>query len=206
MSQRTSNDRTDASFTVIPPRKRGIQYAAAFLLYHWRLWNTGSSAFADDDDRVVAPWRLSKISILKHLDWTTQITLIRLDKLAFCSKSGPSWGQLFDCLAGLIDIPSRPNVAQKALSSLLDIPGGTTRRPRRFSHLGTHGKSNMVGRNYFKRQAATLIKFAQSTSDPQTVAALIEKADELSSQGDEAAIPSPDLSPRAPDIEPESRA
>jgi hypothetical protein len=64
----------------------------------------------------------------------------------------------------------------------------------------------MVGRNYFKRQAATLVKFAQSTSDPQTVAALIEKADELSSQGDEAAIPSPDLSPRAPDIEPESRA
>jgi hypothetical protein len=64
----------------------------------------------------------------------------------------------------------------------------------------------MVGRNYFKRQAATLIKFAQSTSDPQTVAALIEKADELRSQGDEAAIPSPDLSPRAPDIEPESRS
>jgi hypothetical protein len=102
--------------------------------------------------------------------------------------------------------PSGSNVAQMALSSLSDITGGTTRGPRRFSHLGTHGKSKMVGRNYFKRQAATLIKIARSTSDPQTVAALIEKADELSSQGDEAPIPSPDLSPRAPDIEPETRA
>src|SRR5260221_7751203 len=31
------------------PRMRGIQYAAASRLNHWRLWNTGSSAFADDD-------------------------------------------------------------------------------------------------------------------------------------------------------------
>jgi hypothetical protein len=31
------------------PRKRGIQYAAAFRLNHERWWNTGSSAFADDD-------------------------------------------------------------------------------------------------------------------------------------------------------------
>jgi hypothetical protein len=62
----------------------------------------------------------------------------------------------------------------------------------------------MVGRNYFKRQAATLVKYAQSTSDPQTVAALIEKADQLNSQGDETPIPSPDLSPRPPDIEPEA--
>jgi hypothetical protein len=31
------------------PRKRGIQYAAAFLLNHERWWNAGSSAFADDD-------------------------------------------------------------------------------------------------------------------------------------------------------------
>jgi hypothetical protein len=63
----------------------------------------------------------------------------------------------------------------------------------------------MVGPNYFKRQAATLLKIARSTSDPQVVAALVEKADELRSQGNEA-VPSPDLSPRAPDIEPESGA
>jgi hypothetical protein len=28
---------------------RGIQYAAPSGSDHWRLWNTGSSAFADDD-------------------------------------------------------------------------------------------------------------------------------------------------------------
>src|SRR5664279_4714152 len=28
---------------------RGIQYAAASRINRWRLWNTGSSAFADDD-------------------------------------------------------------------------------------------------------------------------------------------------------------
>jgi hypothetical protein len=33
-----------------PPRMRGIQYAEAPRLHRWRLWNTGSSAFADDDD------------------------------------------------------------------------------------------------------------------------------------------------------------
>ena len=62
----------------------------------------------------------------------------------------------------------------------------------------------MVGQNYFKRQAATLLKFARSTSDPQVVAALVEKATQLRSQVDET-IPSPDRSPKAPDIEPESR-
>jgi len=29
---------------------RGIQYAAAYRFYHQRLWNTGSPAFAGDDD------------------------------------------------------------------------------------------------------------------------------------------------------------
>jgi hypothetical protein len=31
---------------------RGIQYAAAYRFHHQRLWNTGSSAFADDDSRI----------------------------------------------------------------------------------------------------------------------------------------------------------
>jgi hypothetical protein len=34
------------------PRMRGIQYAAASRFHDQRLWNTGSSAFADDDSRV----------------------------------------------------------------------------------------------------------------------------------------------------------
>src|SRR6516225_7112579 len=32
------------------PAEAGIQYAAASRLEHSRLWNTGSSAFADDDN------------------------------------------------------------------------------------------------------------------------------------------------------------
>jgi len=32
-----------------PPRKRGIQYAAAYPLERCGLWDTGSAAFADDD-------------------------------------------------------------------------------------------------------------------------------------------------------------
>ena len=32
------------------PAKAGNQYAAAYQLHHCCLWNTGSSAFADDDD------------------------------------------------------------------------------------------------------------------------------------------------------------
>jgi hypothetical protein len=37
--------------TAVIPAKAGIQYAGAYRLNHWRLWNTGSSAFADDDSR-----------------------------------------------------------------------------------------------------------------------------------------------------------
>ena len=37
--------------TVIPAHA-GIQYAAAYRFNHRRLWNTWSSAFAEDDDRV----------------------------------------------------------------------------------------------------------------------------------------------------------
>ena len=60
----------------------------------------------------------------------------------------------------------------------------------------------MVGRHYFVRQAATLLRFARSTSDPQLAAALVEKAADLKSQVDET-IPPPDPSPRAPDVQPE---
>jgi hypothetical protein len=58
----------------------------------------------------------------------------------------------------------------------------------------------MVGRNYFTRQAATLLKFARSSSDPQMVAALVEKAAEFKSHVDQT-VPPPDPSPHAPDVE-----
>jgi hypothetical protein len=59
----------------------------------------------------------------------------------------------------------------------------------------------VIGRLYFTRQAATLLKFARSTNDPQLAAVLIEKAADLKSQVDDA-IPAPDKSPRAPDVQP----
>ena len=58
----------------------------------------------------------------------------------------------------------------------------------------------MVGRDYFARQATTLLKFARSTANPELAAVLVEKAAELSALGE--ASPPPDRSPRAPDVEP----
>ena len=62
----------------------------------------------------------------------------------------------------------------------------------------------VIGRYYFTRQARTLLKFAQSTSNPELAAVLIEKAAALKSQVDESSA-APDLSPLAPDVEPETR-
>jgi hypothetical protein len=62
-------------------------------------------------------------------------------------------------------------------------------------------KTVVIGRQYFVRQATTLLKFAKSTSDPKLAAAVMEKAAALKSQGDRARPPA-DLTPLAPDIEP----
>ena len=59
----------------------------------------------------------------------------------------------------------------------------------------------MIGRQYFVRQAATLLKFAKSTSDPKAAAAVVEKAAALKSLGDEALLLA-DPTPLAPDREP----
>jgi hypothetical protein len=59
----------------------------------------------------------------------------------------------------------------------------------------------VIGKQYFVRQAATLLRFAKSTQDPKIAAALVEKAADFKSQLDEA-IPPSDLTPLAPDIEP----
>jgi hypothetical protein len=58
----------------------------------------------------------------------------------------------------------------------------------------------VVGSSYFTRQAATLLKFAKSTTNPDLAAFLIEKAADLKFQGDET-MPPPDRSPVAPDVE-----
>jgi hypothetical protein len=58
----------------------------------------------------------------------------------------------------------------------------------------------MLGRTYFVLQAATLLKFAQSTSDPNVAAGLVEKAADLKSRVDETTRPA-DQSLQAPDIE-----
>ena len=58
----------------------------------------------------------------------------------------------------------------------------------------------MIGRQYFARQATTLLKFANATTNAKLAAVLVEKAANLKSQVDETSPP-PDQSPRAPDVE-----
>jgi hypothetical protein len=60
---------------------------------------------------------------------------------------------------------------------------------------------SVIGKRYFARQAATLLKFARSTNDPRVAGALIEKAADLKSRSDEELSLS-DATPLAPDIEP----
>ena len=57
----------------------------------------------------------------------------------------------------------------------------------------------MIDRNYFARQAATLLKLAKSTNDPKVGAALIKMAADLQNEVDESSWP--DLTPLAPGVE-----
>jgi hypothetical protein len=67
--------------------------------------------------------------------------------------------------------------------------------------VGLVTRENIVaGRLYLMRQAATFLKFAQSTNDPKLAAFLVEKAADLKSQVEENNPPDP--SPQAPDVEP----
>jgi hypothetical protein len=66
--------------------------------------------------------------------------------------------------------------------------------------LGYHGETSVIGKQYFVRQAATLLRFAKSTQNPKVAAALVEKAADFKSQVDR--IPASDLTPLAPDSEP----
>jgi hypothetical protein len=68
---------------------------------------------------------------------------------------------------------------------------------RQRSRRELRGKQKVAGKEYLTRQAATLLKLAQSTKDRQIAAGLVDKAADLKSQVDSA----PDRSPQAPDIE-----
>jgi hypothetical protein len=59
----------------------------------------------------------------------------------------------------------------------------------------------VAGKEYLTRQAATVMKFANTTTDRKVAARLIEKAVELQCRLDDASA-RPDRSPRAPDVEP----
>jgi hypothetical protein len=80
---------------------------------------------------------------------------------------------------------------------------GTILRRKSLESGGGHlwGNRQMPGKEYLSRQAKTLMKFAQTTSDPQVVARLVDKVTELKSKADGA----PAKSPKAPDVEPPRR-
>jgi hypothetical protein len=67
--------------------------------------------------------------------------------------------------------------------------------------VGLAARENIVaGRLYLTRQAATFLRFAKSTNDPNLAAFLVERAADLKSQVEETGRPDP--SPFAPDVEP----
>ena len=59
----------------------------------------------------------------------------------------------------------------------------------------------MLTRNYFIRQATTLLNLARQTRDPGVAASFLEKAASLTEQVDLVPPPSMDVSPKAPDVE-----
>jgi hypothetical protein len=67
---------------------------------------------------------------------------------------------------------------------------------------GARIEGNIVAGNkeYLERQAATLMKFANATTDRQVAARLVEKAVDLQCRVDRAAA-RPDRGPRAPDVQ-----
>ena len=97
-------------------------------------------------------------------------------------------------------------VTAKSLSPLLYFRLERTRRlpPTRVGAGITTGESRVIGREYFLRQAAILFKVAKITKDPKISAALLEKAADLKLKVEQPGTP-PDLTPQAPDVEPDAR-
>jgi hypothetical protein len=58
----------------------------------------------------------------------------------------------------------------------------------------------VIGGNYFALQAATLLKLAKSTKDPQFAGGLIEKAADLQSKTDEGSRLPSDQGHQVPDV------
>jgi hypothetical protein len=63
----------------------------------------------------------------------------------------------------------------------------------------------MIGRDYFARQAATLLRLAHLTKDVRQAARLAAKAAELKERLDITPLPA-DLSPKPPDVEARDQA
>ena len=59
----------------------------------------------------------------------------------------------------------------------------------------------MLGRLYFTRQAASLLKFAKATSNPELAAVLVQKAADLNAATEHSRHSADDKSPVAPDVE-----
>ena len=98
-----------------------------------------------------------------------------------------------------IGLPPFWSVAPKRLCALLHICPEPNPDFPVLCMVGTQGNI-VVGRNYLARQARTLLRFAQSTKNPQLAAALIEKAADLKSQVDDQE-PAPESSAVATDVE-----
>ena len=59
------------------------------------------------------------------------------------------------------------------------------------------GNQIVPGKKYLTEQAATFLKFAMATTDPDVAAGFLEKAADLKARSKKA----PDASPRPPDVE-----
>jgi hypothetical protein len=62
---------------------------------------------------------------------------------------------------------------------------------------GQRGDQIVPGKKYLTEQAATLLRFAKATTDPDIAAGYLAKAADLSARSKAA----PDASPKAPDVE-----
>jgi hypothetical protein len=56
---------------------------------------------------------------------------------------------------------------------------------------------------YLMRQAASLLRFAKETNDPEVAAVLLAKAADFTEKLEQLPRAKQDVSPRAPDVEPE---